>query len=188
MDQRTRMFRVLVCLAVSMTAGSVLLAWLEPAPRVPAHVATTEECQESARLAVASCPAPSIRHDWDAVLLSPIESGTDRLTLAAVRYQSPVHFVVGRSGEIAADPSWRDQVSTSGVREIRIGLRGSANAEVVSSAQRAAVLALLDALNRVVPRSESGGGLPVHLSQEMEGAAVARAFRGVIDSRHPVRG
>lgn len=171
-----------------MTAGSVLLAWLEPAPRGVAHVATTEECQESARLAVASCPVASIRRDWDAVLLTPIESGTDRLTLAAVRYQSPVHFVVGQCGEIAADPSWREQVSTSGFPEIRIGLRGSANADMVSPAQREAVLALLDALNRAMPGTGGGRNLPVHLAQEMEGAAVARAFRGVIDKQRPVRG
>lgn len=179
MDQRTRMFRVLVCLAVSTTGGSALLAWLEPAsPQAVAGI-TPERSSAQARAAVLTSAVAGRR--WDGVTIVPLADSASRETLAAVALPEDVHFLVTRSGDVVANSAWPRQVALGGTRHIRIGVSATAGSAEIARGQFVGLRALLEELNRSAGQA-GGGPLPVGLDGEPDDVALARTLRTLLDS------
>ena len=149
MELNTRTFRVLVCLAVSMTSGSVLLAWLEPAPPPMDAAMASARLAGQARSAVLACSKQVAL--WRSVTLLPQAEPADGMALAAVAAADVVHFTIARNGAVHAGAAWLTQSRLADTGEIRIGLNGAMaqTNSAIPQAQCVALQALLGALNDV---------------------------------------
>jgi hypothetical protein len=170
------MVKTLVSLAVSMTAGAMLLSLIEPQP---ADLAANRNlygwavCQLAAQRAVGTGGAnPPV--GWSAVeVLALTEAAFDRTsTLAATAPPDNLHFLVSPEGGVQALMPWRRQqaVGQAG-RVIRIGVRGAARAATLPVVQCRALRALLLEL------VERAGPLPVR---------VVGAHEGLVGAERPV--
>lgn len=158
MPQRTRMFRVWTGLAASMTAGAMLLSWLEQGAPVSAAPPSTSALLASAQHAVADC------HDgvrpWSGVVLVGVVAGADRSALTATRPQDDVHFLLHTTGDLVVQSPWRDQRALDADGSIRIGLVAASPKGVGSTTQLRALHALIETLNASLP-PEAGPSLRI---------------------------
>ena len=167
------MFKALGALAVCMTGGALLLAWLEPAPEdyAAGGVALGDRAdarllRSLARRAVRTTSSPPGK-PWDGVELVAVTEGasSSAAALAATAPPGDLHFLIARSGRFRSLPSWRRQqaVSQQG-RVIRIGLMGAPSSARVSTAQWTALRALLAEL------ADQAGPIPGDLPIRLAGA------------------
>jgi len=167
------MFKALGALAVCMTGGALLLAWLEPAPEDYAAGGVALGDRADARL-LRSLARRAVRttslalgKPWDGVELVAIREGASgsAAALAATAPSNDLHFLIARSGRFRSLPSWRRQqaVSQQG-RVIRIGLMGAPSSARVSTAQWTALRALLAEL------ADQAGPIPGDLPIRLAGA------------------
>ncbi len=149
MDQRTRMFRVWICLAVSMTGGSTLLTWLEPDAAPLQDGRRTDDFVRAARVAVSEHEAPA--QTWTGVSLLPWpRGGADGIMLAAVRRPADVHFLIESDGRIHPQTCWREQRTVDDAQQIRVALATAGDDQALSRLQSLGVRALIDALRAEV--------------------------------------
>jgi hypothetical protein len=161
------MFKALAFLALAMTCGAGLMAWLEPRSENfadgPALAGNPLLSRHLARQVVQSSGGRPWR-PWRGVEVvaltgtGPTRSGT----LTATLPPQNLHFVISENGELQALPAWRHQ-RTAGVSErlIRVGVLGGPSIRRVSTAQWLALRALLAELGE---RATSvSGSLPVRL-------------------------
>jgi hypothetical protein len=157
------MVKTLATLAVSMTGGALLLAWMEPQP---SEVAGNRDLygwgvhQLAARRAVGAAvdvkPA-----GWSAVeVLALPEAGPGRhVALAATVPPDNLHFLVSPQGDVQPLAPWRRQQAAGETgRVIRIGVIGAAHAAALPVVQCDALRALLLEL------SDLAGRMPVRVA------------------------
>jgi hypothetical protein len=144
------MVRVWTCLAVAMTAGAVLLSWLERGAPVAPMPRSTSALLAEAQSAVGQ-PADSLR-PWSGIVLVGVSAGAAPSALAATRPQEDVHFVLATNGDVLAQASWRDQRMLDSDGCIRIGLVAASVSGAGSQTQLRALRALIDTLNVTVTR------------------------------------
>ena len=142
------MVKTLVGLAVSMTGGAVLLAWMEPQAD---DLAANRDLygwgafQVAAHRAVASTGGIQPQ-GWSAVEVLPVaDAGLGRRgTLTATTPPDDFHFLVTEEGDLQPLTPWRyQQAVRDGRRVIRIGVLGAPAGGKIPSAQREALRALL---------------------------------------------
>lgn len=158
MPQRTRMFRVWTGLAASMTAGAVLLSWLEQGAPVAAAPPSSAALAASAQHAVADCYRDL--RSWSGIVLVGMVAGPDRSALIATRPQDDVHFLLYSTGDLMVQPSWREQRAVDAGGTIRVGLVAASPAAVGNRTQVRALRALISTLNASLPTEE---GAPLRI-------------------------
>ncbi len=162
-DQRTRMFRVLACLVCSMTGGAAFLGWLEPDIDLVQDDLSERECRSRAQLAVANCsePVPT----WKSATIIPVSDPNSSLSLAATRQSSGVHFLITSSGEVIADPTWKQQKSLQETGTIRIGMCTSGKDGNLRRSQYYGLKSLLAELDRVMSNRSADMVLKVEVEK-----------------------
>jgi len=143
------MFRVWTGLAVSMTAGAVLLSWLEQGAPVTIAPPTSATLAANAQHAVADCETHM--RPWSGIVLVGVVGGGDRSSLIATRPQDDVHFLLQTTGDVVVQSPWRDQQALDPGRCIRVGLVAASPSGVGSRTQLRALQALIETLNANVP-------------------------------------
>lgn len=97
---------MLGCLAVAMTAGAVLLSWMEP-PGAPAAIPDPEFTNEQAFDAVRLEPGVGMAA-WNRIEIESFGTPTGAAHLAA-RPGNRFHFTVSETGVVHTGPAWRTQ-------------------------------------------------------------------------------
>ncbi|HUU82856.1 MAG TPA: hypothetical protein VM243_05060 [Phycisphaerae bacterium] len=156
------MTKTLATLAVSMTAGALLLAWLEPKPSnvLAAPFAYDRDTFKLAARHAVGAASDVQPNGWTAVeVLAVADAGLGRRgTLTATQPPDDFHFLVTAQGDLQPLAPWRRQRATAdGQRVIRIGLVGDPRTTRIPDAQRNALRALLLEL------TELAGPLPVRV-------------------------
>ena len=175
------MFRVLACLAVSMTGGTLVLSWLEPAPSHAAPNVPLQQYLVQAKAVVNCSEAPA--RPWRGITIVPLRKTADRATLTAVGPQHDVHFVVDSAGTVVAHRWWRRQLPIGESQHIHIGLWTSSAAGQLARAQYLGLRTLLDELNSTVLRADMPAPLPIDLDERACGLSLARAIRTLLDAQ-----
>jgi hypothetical protein len=142
------MFRVWTALAVSMTAGAVVLSWLEQGAPVAAGPPSTSALLATAHQAVAD-RAVSPR-TWSGIVLVGVVGGGERSALMAMRPQDDVHFLLPTTGDVVVQSPWRNQRALDADGCIRVGLIAASPSGAASRTQLRALRALIDTLNSSV--------------------------------------
>jgi hypothetical protein len=146
------MFRVLATLAVSMTAVSMFLTWLEPTVGLGSRPISATQCIAGVKEAVGM--RYSAITGWRGVTIVPMARSTDTKTLAAVGLPDDVHFEVAPTGDVVAHGSWKRQIRLEGADDIRIGVNDSLAGEPLAQMQ---LVALSTLLNELRPAFSVGG-------------------------------
>ena|GEM_PF-7103711 len=144
MIQRTRMFKTLAILAVSMTATTVLLTHLEPAVLRALPYPLPEQIRDCVRDALASAD-PIVLRSWTGVEIT-MEREVARYrpdTLTAVAGTGDYHFRITETGAVWPSAVWRDQRSASGGGAVRIVLADRATGPPIPPLQWASLRVLL---------------------------------------------
>ena len=142
------MVKTLATLAVSMTGGAVLLAWMEPQPgdlMAGRDLYGWDAFQAAAHQAVGATGGVQ-PIEWSAVeVLAVPHAGLGRRgTLAATTPPDDFHFLVTRQGDLQPLMPWqRQQAAGDGRRVIRVGVVGAPGSGGIPVAQRDALRALL---------------------------------------------
>ncbi|MFQ5494844.1 MAG: hypothetical protein ACE5EX_05645 [Phycisphaerae bacterium] len=168
MDQRARLHRTLVVLAVSMTGTSALLGWMDPSP---AEFPSLDRAAMNslASSVVAEGPAAS-RHDWRGVDIVPAAVSAKGF-LAAARDHDDCHFRVTADGRPESCDHWRrpastfEPCSTLVIHVVRPGI-DEPMTPVQRSAVRALIVSLRDGLDALPTE------LPAHLAGEWADPAI----------------
>ncbi|MFH0980260.1 MAG: hypothetical protein V2A79_01810 [Planctomycetota bacterium] len=151
MNQRTRMFKTLALLAVSMTATTVLLGHLEPSASSAGFYPSPEHIKQMVRSAVDGTEriVPDTWSGVEIVLEQEVGAyGRDRL--AALSDSGSYHFWVGHHGEVWVARAWSEPRPGSAGGTIRVALASSGDGSATSPRQWAALRALLHELGGVV--------------------------------------
>ena len=174
MDQRTRMWKTLGCLAIAMIGTSVLLGWMDPLSVGEMRVASNAEIASLVQQAVRSDTSVEIdarrwheveiarRHEPSANTALPIANAalpsvrgsllaatasTANAALPSVDY----HFYVDRFGRTLRTANWRNQktvAESAGV--IRIEVAAPIGDEPFSAAQRYCIESLAQTLSETI--------------------------------------
>lgn len=125
MDHRTRMFKALAALVVSMTAAASLLAWLEPRRDSAFFSRSPERIEAFVRSAVATA-APLAPGEWRGVEIIVSGSSDDwrRHALTALRPDEKYHFRVLAGGEVEPSADWRAQRFSPTAGAVRVVVDG----------------------------------------------------------------
>ena len=188
------MFKTLASLALAMTGGAGLLAWLEPRadnyPDDPALAGNPLLSRHLARQVVRSSGFTAER-SWRGVEIvtlvgtSPAAGGT----LTATLPPDNLHFVVGEDGGLQALPAWLQarSVLASG-RMIRVGVVGRQSERRVPTCQWLALRALLAELSeqtqavslpvRLEPVAQASSGEVLPLRQHLRTLLLKDGFLG----------
>ena len=144
MDHRTRMFKALAGLVVSMTAAASLLAWLEPQKAPTVLGLSVERISAFARSAVATADRLAPR-EWRGVEIVVSEASDDwrARTLTAVRPEGSYHFRVLAGGEVESSPAWRAQHFDPTAGAVRVLVDGKDHGEEIPAPQWLSLRALL---------------------------------------------
>lgn len=164
MNQPTRMFNTLCCLAVAMTSASLLLGWMDPSAEIPEVVLSVDELLSQVDTLVNQDVQIQLQRWADIEILSgPAVMGGGKL-LAASFDEDPPHFRVDLSGHVFRGGRWRSQTpSTHLPHSICIRVARSGNNNPMSVAQWAGVRALVSTLNHTL--GSAGSSLPVFLEE-----------------------
>ena len=181
MDQRTRMWKTLGCLAIAMGGTSILLGWMDPVSVGEMRVASQSEIASLVQQAVCSDTSVEIdarrwheveigrRHQPSANAALPSVQGsllaatTANAALPAVDY----HFYVDRFGRTLRTANWRNQktiAESAGI--IRIEVAAPIGDEPLSAAQRYCVESLAQTLSDTL----GGDGLTIRWPEQWEPA------------------
>lgn len=167
MDRQARMFKALASLALAMTGGAGLLAWLEPKPHSslndPTLAGNPLLSRQRARQAVGSGD-DAWDKPWRAIEVVALVHAVGPIGLALTATVPPddLHFVIDEDGTVQALPSWTKRGAADGPqRVIRIGVVGSVPDRRLPSTQWLALRALLVELN--AHAEATSGALPVKL-------------------------
>ena len=163
MDQRTRMWKTLGCLAIAMGGTSVLLGWMDPVSVGETRVASNSEIASLVQQAVRSDTSVEIdarkwreveiarRHEPAANAALPSVHGSLLAATASTAneaFQSvDYHFYVDRFGRTMRTANWRNQktiAESAGV--IRIEVAAPIGDESLSAAQRYCVESITQTL------------------------------------------
>ncbi len=183
MDQRTRMWKTLACLAIAMGGTSVLLGWMDPVSVGETRVASNSEIASLVQQAVRSDTSVEIdarrwreveiarRHEPAAIAaLPPLRGSLLAATASTANAASPpvdYHFYVDRFGRTLRTANWRNQKSigeSAGI--IRIEVAAPIGDEPLSAAQRYCVESLAQTLSDTL----GGDELVVHWPEQWEPA------------------
>lgn len=152
---RTRMFRVLACLIVTMTATSTGLDMFYSNLHGSASDAASVVEKEWLRAAEAAVGSPSVPC-WQAVELLVL--GNDESRHA---FTQAVHFRVDANGAMHRTAFWEQQYGLDvSPGCVRVAVVGDTEPRLWPARQRLAVSSLLSALNRSLNRAPDQG-LPV---------------------------
>ncbi len=172
MDPRARMFKALATLALALTGGASLLAWLEPDPvdvaAASARTANPLIWRHLAREAIQKIDSAAAS-PWRAVeVVAVTDGGPARgATLSATLPPDDLHFLVAEDGRLQALPAWQhQQAADPSERVIRVGVVGRASEHHVASAQWNTLRALLAEL--AGQTRQSTGPLPVRLETDAQ--------------------
>lgn len=183
MDQRTRMWKTLGCLAIAMIGTSVLLGWMDPLSVGEMRVASNSEIASLVQQAVRRDTSVEIdarrwheveiarRHEPSANAALPSMRGsllaatasTANAALPSVDY----HFYVDRFGRTLRTANWRNQktvAESAGV--IRIEVAAPIGDEPLSAAQRYCIESLAQTLSDTL----GGDGLTIRWPEQWEPA------------------
>ena len=160
MDQRTRMWKTLGCLAIAMIGTSVLLGWMDPVSVGEMRVASRSEIASLVQEAVRSDTSVEIdARRWHEVEVGrrhePFVRGS---LLAATASTVDYHFYVDRFGRTMRTANWRNQktvAESAGI--IRIEVAAPISGEPLSAAQRYCVESLAQTLSETI----GGDGLTI---------------------------
>ena len=176
MDQRTRMWKTLGCLAIAMIGTSVLLGWMDPIQVGEMRVASKSEIASLVQEAVRSDTSVEI----DARMWHEVEIGrrhepsvhgsllaatasTANAALPSVDY----HFYVDRFGRTMRTANWRNQKTIAeSAGTIRIEVAAPIGDQPLSAAQRFCV----ESLARILSETIGGDGLTIRWPEQWEAA------------------
>lgn len=169
MNQPTRMFNTLCCLAVTMTSASLLLGWVDPSVEIPEVVLSVDELLSQADTIVNHDVQIQLQRWADIEILSgPAVMGSGKL-LAASSDDDPPHFMVDLSGHVFRGGRWRSQTPSIHLpHSICIRVASSGKNNPMSVAQWAGVRALVSTLNHTlgpVDSTSADSSLPVFLQE-----------------------
>ncbi len=176
MDQQTRMWKKLGCLAIAMGGTSVLLGWMDPVSVGETRVASNSEIASLVQQAVRSDTSVEIdARRWREVEIARHHEPAANATLPSVRGSllaataSTVdyHFYVDRFGRTLRTANWRNQktiAESAGV--IRIEVAAPIGDESLSAAQRYCV----ESLARTLSETIGGDGLTIRWPEQWEAA------------------
>ena len=164
MDQRTRMWKTLGCLAIAMIGTSILLGWMDPVSVGEARVASNAEIASLVREAVRSDTSVEIdARRWHEVEIARRHEPSANAALPSVDY----HFYVDRFGRTLRTANWRNQktiAESAGV--IRIEVAAPIGDEPLSAAQRYCIESLAQTLSDTL----GGDGLTIRWPEQWEPA------------------
>jgi hypothetical protein len=153
MPQRTRMLRIWLALAGSMTCGTLLLSWLERSHPVPQQAISLDVLQQQVR-AVVSDHRDRLQ-PWQGVVLRRVDPQPPLLALAATKPQDDVHFLLRTTGHMESQTPWQRQRILHRDGWIHVGIEAPARSTI--DPDRLALLRhLVDELSRAV-----GGETPL---------------------------
>lgn len=171
------MFRVWICLAVSMTGGSTLLTWLEPDQSAATGTPATDH-ERAALLAVSDRGTPA--RTWTGVTLVSLTGGRSGM-LAARSGREDVHFMVHEDGNIVPYPAWRRQEMIEENGDIRVAIQSTGQEAPIDGRQAGGVRALLRALARLQSASDPAlGPMPVRVDEADSELPVQHLGQGIL--------
>lgn len=178
MDPRTRVFKTLGLLVVSMTTSTVLLSRLEPAASGTVPSAWHHGLWRVVQSAVASA-GPVAPSSWSGVeiLLEREVTGLAPDALIALEGTGICHFWIGGTGEVSALRAWSTQRPDMAGGVVRVALAGRNTGSSIPPLQWTALRMLLAELEGVlVPAVPPGSSeWRITLSDEAAGDNALRA-------------
>jgi len=169
---------MLACLAVSMTAGTLLLSWMEPTPNQATTHRTLEQYLKQARAAISS--SRELSPIWKGITIVSLSEPVQSAALTAVAPQHNVHFIVDSAGNVVAYHSWRRQAPVDLAHRIHIGLRTSSATGPPPQAQLISLKTLLEEINRAVVPHASSARLPIALDDGSQNSSRVQAIRSAL--------
>lgn len=163
MNQPTRMFNTICCLAVAMTSASLLLGWMDPSVELPDVVLSADELLSQADTMVNQDVQIHTQRWSDIEILSgSVVMGGGRLLTASSDEDQP-HFYIDLNGKVFRSGKWRSQSSVKHLpHSICIRVASPGGDQPMNIAQWVGVRALVSTLNRTMTPADSSL-LPVYL-------------------------
>jgi hypothetical protein len=124
------MARTLGCLVASMTAGAVVLEWVQP-----------DRPATQARAVELIARGGTVTGQWEGIRIDPYRDG--------MAEPDRFHFMVDTKGNYVRTGHWLSQKPLTGRPEVRIGLQSSSNSNQITMQQLAATKELVAALRQV---------------------------------------
>jgi hypothetical protein len=141
------MIITLTCLVVSMTAGTVTLSWIEPAP-TPLLTAAAQAPDPDLESLIAKPPAPD-QPQWAGITIhhrSPDQvASSPSLTIG--RAEERFHFIVHSDGIIRETAFWQEKVALNDRRYIAVCMMGTRSRDKISARQTQSLMRLLGRLS-----------------------------------------
>ena len=109
MQWRTRMFKTLISLALTMSVCAALLSWMEPQDPTTATLTDAGFSRDQARRAIAMENNSGLfALDGVEIVVTPDLNSSRAPTVLAAAPRNPFHFVVSKHGLVLAGSSWHE--------------------------------------------------------------------------------
>jgi hypothetical protein len=165
MDQQTRMFKTLGCLAIAMLSTSALLGWIDPSQPARASALPRDMAMSLARSAVLEGLVIHGQQWSNIEIAAGPAAQTSGQFLTARSERNDCHFLVDLDGRPSRTQRWIRQDGSPGHSStVTIRVAHVADGEPMSRAQWYGVRALVTALRDA--RNAEGKPLPIHLRKE----------------------
>jgi len=167
MDQRTRMWKTLGCLAAAMTGTAVFLGWTDPSQPPRSRLLTAAQIAQLTRSLVNDSVVIS-REQWREIeVVGAASTVAAPAMLAASADTGECHFYIDESGRPSRARRWTHQTPPlDAPHTVRIHVAPAGRSRSLTSTQRACLRGLVVALNDAL--AHDGSTLPVHVRQEFD--------------------
>ena len=184
MDQRTRMFKTLGCLAAAMTGTSMMLAWIDPSPPISTDKAIPYDVILRRTQFLVTDNVVVLKDRWVNVEVLAGSARTSSASFLTARSdQGKHHFHVDLEGRASRTSRWPHQEGSAGHRrDVRIRVALNLPHQPMSRTQADCVQALIIALREATADTGSGRGVN-SASPVLLGRSLPMRLDAILDAR-----